>query len=176
MKKIELFWNIVYYGIYTFDVYLRTLMDYLNPFNLIHKMKSVKKFYSNRGVEDVPKLRNRILGNRKTGISSIRSSGLIGGFLVLIECGVLNVFEGISKISLMGEIWKSQTNFITYLIVIVGPALLINHFLLFKKDKYLNYFDEFDKMDESKKRTYYLLGFISVVLIISFFFLSFLLL
>ena len=95
---------------------------------------------------------------------------------MLFECGIINTFEGVSKLSLVEGIWKSKINFIIYIILLVIPALVINNKLLFNNDKYLSYFDSFDKMENNNKNSYYLLSFISVFIIISFFILSFLLL
>ena len=176
MKNIELFWNIVYYGIYKFDVYLRHLVGYLNPFTLIHKIRGVKKYYSEHDVDDVNKVRNRILGNRRTGISSIRSGAAIGGILVLFEYCLFNLIQRITQLSLIENIWQNSSNFITYLVILLLPVILINHLLLFKNDKYLSYFDEFDKMDERKQRRYYLLSLTTILLIIVLFVLSFTLL
>jgi hypothetical protein len=173
IKSIELFWNIVYYGIYNLDVYLRSLLGYLNPFNLFHRMKSVQKFYSDRGLNDVPSLRNRILGNRKTGISIIRSQGAMGGLLVIIEYALFNVIQGITKNHMVMFVFQNKINLIVYLVILIIPTVVINNYLLFRKDKYLKYFDEFDRVDVSKKRKYYCLSFLIVILIASAFFLSF---
>jgi hypothetical protein len=173
MKNIELFWNIVYYGIYRFDIYLRYLVGFLNPFKVIRKIKVVKKYYSAHGVNDMNKLRNRILGNRESGISSIRSGGIIGGVLALIEYGLFNIIQAITGSSLIIKIWESNTNFIVYLICLLLPVVLINNYLLFKEDKYLKYFYEFDKLGIKKKQLYSLISFAAVIIAISFFFLSF---
>ncbi len=176
MKKIELFWNIVYYGIYIFDVLLRNLLGYLNPFSLINKINSVKKFHSAHGVTDMNKFKNRILNNRRTGISSIRSGGTMGGLLVLIEYGLFNIYQAIIGKSLTSDLWENNTNIIVCIIVFLGPVIFINNRLLFKNDKYQNYFNTFDKLEEGAKRNYYMVSLISVALIFSFFFLSFLML
>lgn len=151
MKKFELFWNIVYYGLYRFDVYLRYLVGFLNPFKVIHKIKGVQKCYSAQGVNDMNTLRNQIIGNREFGISSIRSGGIIGGLLVLIEYGLVNIIQKITGSKLIETIWQSNANLIVYLISLLLPVVLINYYLLFKGNKYLKYFDEFDKMGTKKK-------------------------
>lgn len=173
MKNIELFWNIVYYGIYRFDVYLRYLVGYLNPFKAIHKIKGMQQYYSAQGVNDMNKLRNRILGNRESGISSIRSGGAIGGLLALIEYGLINVIQKITGSNLIEKIWQTNTGFIIYLISLLLPVILINNYLLFQRNKYLKYFDEFDELGAKKKQLYSWISFLTVVFIVSLFFLSF---
>ena len=176
IKKIELFWNIVYYGIYHFDVYFRKMIGYLNPFKIIDSIETLRAFRSKNEINNMRSFRNQIFNDKKTGISITRSSSIIGGFIVLFECGIINTFEGVSKLSLVEGIWKSKINFIIYIILLVIPALVINNKLLFNNDKYLSYFDSFDKMENNNKNSYYLLSFISVFIIISFFIFSFLLL
>ncbi len=176
MKKIELFWNIVYYGIYVFDVFLRNLLGYLNPFILINRIKGVKQFHSDQGVTDINKFKNIIFNNPRTGISSVRSGAIIGGVLVLVEYGLFNIFQAISGNDLVVDLWENSTNFSVYLIIFVLPVVFINNLLLFKNDKYLNYFNKFEKLEAGKKRNYILVSLMSLCLIISFFFLSFLLL
>ena len=173
MKSIELFWNIVYYGVYRFDVYLRYLVGYLNPFKAIHKIKGVQEYYTAQGVNDMNKLRNRILEHRESGISSIRSGGVIGGLLALIEYGLINVIQKITGSNLIEKIWQSNTGFIVYLISLLLPVILINNYFLFQRSKYLKYFEEFDKFGAKKKQLYSWISFLTVVIIVSFFFLSF---
>lgn len=174
MKNIELFWNIVFYGIYKFDIFLRYLVGFLNPFKLINKIKGVREYHSKYGVNDMDAFRNRIFNNRLTGISIIWSSATIGGLLILIEYGIFNFIQGVTKKALIEKVWQDSSHFFTYLIILLIPALLINHSLLYKKNKYLQYFEEFDKMLKSKRRKYYFISFISICFIILFFFLSFL--
>lgn len=173
MKNIELFWNIVYYGVYRFDVYLSYLAGFLNPFKAINKIKGVQKYYSTHGVNDINKLRNEILRNRKFGISSIRSDGVIGGLLALVEYGLINIIQKVTGINLVEKIWQNNTSFIIYLLSLLFPVILINNYLLFKKNKYLIYFDKFDKFGTKKKQLYSWICFITVILIVIFFFLSF---
>ncbi len=176
MKNIELFWNIVYFGIYQFDISLRYLIGFLNPFNFINKIKGVQRYHSTYGVNDLNKFRNRIFNSKKSGISSIRSSAIIGGLLVLFEYGLFNFIQGITKKALIANVWEDSSHFFIYLIVLLIPVVLINNYLLFKNDKYLNYFEQFEKEGKRKKSSYYFLSIITVLLFVSFFFLSFLLL
>ena len=173
MKIIELFWNIVYYGIYQFDVFLRYLIGFINPFNFINKNKGIRRYYSAHGVDDMNRFRNRIFNDRRTGISITISNATIGGLLVLFEYGLFNVIQGITKKPLIDKIWQDGFHLFIYLIIMLVPAFLINKNLLFKNYKYLRYFDEFEKLEKSKKQRYYCVSLISVFLIVLFFFVSF---
>lgn len=174
MKNIELFWNIVYFGIYKFDDNLRYYIGFLNPFNFINKIKGVQKYHASFGINDMDEFRNRVFKNKKSGISIVRSNAIISGILVLFEYGLFNCIQTITKKSLISEVWQNGLYFFTYLIILVVPVVFINNYLLFKNDKYLHYFDKFLRTEKGKRRLYYLLSFTTVLLIISFFIISFL--
>jgi hypothetical protein len=176
MKRIEWFWNIVYYNIYRYDVRLRKLFNYLNPFYLINNIPTVKKFHAKHGVDDMNKFANRVLNNPKTGISRTWTGSFMGGLLVLIEYGLFNIFQIIIGISLIQVVLKDIYHFIMYLVILVVPSVLVNNYLLFRKDKYLDYFKEFEIMTDKKKTVYGWLSFFVVILIFSFFMGSFLVL
>ena len=115
------------------------------------------------------KFANRILNNPKSGISSIWSGSFMGVLIVLIEYGLFNIIQGITKKPLIIYIWKDNTHFIIYLILLLGPTLLINNYLLFGKDKFLNYFKEFEMMPKEKKSVYGWLTFLVIAIIFLFF-------
>ena len=176
MKRIEWFWNIIYYNIYMFDTKCRMLFNYLNPFYLINDIPAVKRYHSKNGVPDMNQFANRMLNNSKAGISSIWSGSFMGGLLVAIGYGFFNIFQKILGQSLIKAVWKDSFHFIIYLIILVVPSAIINRYLLFRKDKYLNYFKEFEAMPNKKKSVYGWLTFLVVVLIFSFLIGSFLVL
>lgn len=168
MRKIEWFWNIVYYNVYIFDSKCRKLFNYLNPFYLINKIPAVKKHHAKHGVDDMNKFAERILNNPKSGISSIWSGSFMGGLLVFIGIGLLNIIETIIGRSLIRDVTNSSSHFIIFFVILLGPTILINNHLLFRKDKFLNYFKEFEMMPKEKKSAYGWLTFFVIVLIFSF--------
>jgi hypothetical protein len=173
MQKIERFWNIVYYNIYRFDSKCRKLFNYLNPLCLINNIPVVKRYHSKNGVEDMNKLVNRMLNNPRTGISSIWSGSFMGGLLVAIGYSFFNIFQKILGFSLIESVWENSFHFIIYLIILVVPSAVINRYLLFQKDKCLNYFKEFEAMSDKKKSIYGWMSLFVVILIFTFFILSF---
>ena len=176
MKKIEWFWNIVYYNVYIFDSRCRKLFNYLNPFYLINNIPAVKRHHAKHGVDDMSKFANRILNNPKSGISSIRSGSFMGGLLVFIGIGLINIIETIIGRSVIQDVTDSSSHFIIVFVILIGPTVLINNYLLFRKDKFLTYFKEFEAMPNKKKSVYGWLTLLVVVLIFSFLIGSFLIL
>lgn len=114
------------------------------------------------------KFAERILNNPKSGISSIRSGSFMGVLLVFIGIGLLNTFETISGRSIVRDVTDSSSNFIIFVVILLGPTVLINNLLLFRKDKFLNYFKEFEMMPKEKKSAYGWLTFFVIILIFSF--------
>ena len=84
MKRIEWFWNLVYYNIYRFDSKYRKLFNNLNPFYLLNIIPAINRYHSRNSVDDMNKFANRVLNNPKTGISSIWSGSFMGGLLIAI--------------------------------------------------------------------------------------------
>jgi hypothetical protein len=154
MKRIEWFWNIIYYNVYIFDSECRRLFNYLNPFYFINKIPIVKKHHAKQGVDDMNKFAERILNNPRSGISSIWSGSFMGGLLVFIGIGLLNIIEIIAGRSLIRDVTNSSSHFIIFFVILLGPTILINNHFLFRKDKFLNYFKEFEVMPKERKSAY----------------------
>lgn len=169
MKRIEWFWNMVYYNLYRCDMRLSKLFNYINPFYLLNNLPAIKKYHAKHGVDDMNEFMTNMLNNPKTGFSIILDGSFMGGLFVLIGYGLFNIFQGISGISLDPYIWKDSLHFIIFFIILVIPSVLINNYLLFRKKKYLEYFKEFEKMTDKKKIVYGWMSLIVVISIVSFF-------
>ena len=176
MKMIEWFWNIIFYNLYRFDLRLRELFNYLNPFILINNIPVVKKYHAKQGVDDMNKLANHMLSNPEIGVSIIWTSGFMGVLLVLIEYGIFNIIQILSNRPLIQSVWSDELHFFIFFTLLLAPIILVNQYLLFKKNKYLDYFKEFETMTKRKKTIYAWLSFFAVTIIFSFFIGSFLVL
>src|SRR6185437_14309258 len=173
MGKITWYWNMIHYSVYLFFTNLFTLMNYINPLYYILKISSVKRFYSKRGIDDMQGLTKTVVNNPKVGINSIHSGGLMGGLIVFLLFGIFNYSQVLFSASLGDWVFSNQTNDILFLSGLIIPSLLFNYLILFKRNKFLEYFKEFDTMDASKKTKYYCMSLIVVLFIISFFIVSF---
>ncbi len=176
MKKIEWFWNIIHFNVYRFDLKCRELFNNFNPIYLINKIPAIKRHHAKHGVNDMNKFANSILNNPKIGISSIWSGSFMGGLIVLVEYGIFNIIQGLASLPLIQAIWNDSLYFIIYLILLLIPTVLINNSFLFRKDKYLNYFKEFELMSKNEKTKYGWVSFFVILLVFSFFIGSFLIL
>lgn len=169
MKKVEWFWNLLYYNIYLFDLMLTRWLSFVNPIYWINKIPMVKKHYKKEGINDLNKFINNLSVNAKNGTSSIVAGGSMGILLILIEIGILNILSVIVNNPLLfGEDIISSSKGIVAIALLMIPVIFLNNILLFKKERYLLYFRCFKKMSNAKKRKYAWLSLLSVLLIVFF--------
>lgn len=172
MEKI---WNYVHYSIFNVYKLLYKLLSYIDPFRLIYRIPAVKRFYAKGGINDISKFTDEVAFNdKRTGLGSIWAGSMVGGLLIFFEYGLFNIFQLIIGKSLIQYVWGSGNLY--WLLFIAGLLIIpytINEQLLFKNDKYLNYFDEFDKERKEVKRKMAWISFGIIIGILVFFVLSF---
>jgi cobalamin biosynthesis protein CobD/CbiB len=110
------------------------------------------------GIDNPVEELNKSFKKKDTGISSFRAGGLMILLIVLFCTGIGYFFIGLFRISYFNA---------NIFILVVPITLLFNYFLLFKNNKYLSYFKEFDKMERADKKIW---GWISLLVIFFFFF------
>ena len=100
-----------------------------------------------------------------------------GSFMVILianlDWSIFNLCQFFFQISLSDWIYRSSANEILFLFIIGLPAFILNYFILFKDDKYLEYFEEFDGMTLGEKSKYTWVSVAIVLLILIGFFYSF---
>jgi amino acid transporter len=139
------------------------LFSKINPAELLFKLPCLKRAYAKKGltVDDVRAQLDEVHKRPDWGISSIIAGGIMGGLIVLICFGIANLYSGIIQLPLDLEFYD--------LIAFVVIALVLNYFLLFRRDKYLDYFKEFDKMPREEKRKWAWISSVVIVCILLFF-------
>jgi len=166
---MERFWNIVHYFVYRADYKLHLLFTKINPFTLIHKLPFQKRLYERKGI-DIRNEINEAFKRPDIGLSSIRAGGFMNILVFLICFGLVNFLCGLSQVSIRLRLY--------HFVIFIIASLVVNYFLLFKQDKYLDYFKEFEKMShtEKKKWAWISLGaIIGIILFLigSFFYMSY---
>lgn len=172
MKQIEWFWNLLHYNLYRLDIKASRIFNYLNPIYWINKIPKIRKHYLKHGIDDMNEFMQETFENSKNGSSTIVAGGAMGVLIIFIEVSILNITSGILKYPLYDKEWTISIEIIA-LIILILPAMLLNNFLLFRKDKYLVYFREFAQLPKGKANYYGWLTFISIIAIITFFISSF---
>lgn len=159
-----MYWNMVYYFLNKWEVITQEIFSY--PFLFILRNDKVKKLYNKRGIEDPVATIKDAVNNDKTGINNIIASIHIGGLLVMLEYSIFNFTQAIIGKSLVHYFFKDIISFIIFITLFLAPAGIVNYFLLYRKDKYLNYFKKFDKSFKENTTKY---GWKSFFIVLSFY-------
>ena len=175
---MERIWNYVYYTIFNLYRLLYKFSNYIDPFRLFYKIPKIKKFYAKGGIEDMSKFTEDIVVNNKKYGMNIMIAGIhIGGLLVLLQYGLFNLLQIAIGKSLIQNVWSSGNLYKLFFILsfLILPWI-INENFLFKNDKYLKYFEEFDKESKEIKNKWQWISFAIIFGIFTFFILSFIIL
>lgn len=171
MNAINWHWNLIHYYVFKWITKVYTLLSFIDPIVWFYKIPKVKKFYLNRGIDDVNSfIKKRIFEDPKDGINSIWAGRFMGGIFVLIEIGFFNFFQGILGKALFQYAWDTDKQVITipFIIVLLVLPIAFNRFVLFKDDKYIQYFYSIEKSTSDEKKRYELTAIILLILIWSF--------
>lgn len=141
MKAIETYLNLMHYCFYKTHYKMHLLANKINPFRLIHKIPFQKKRYEKLGI-DIYKEIDRSFGDRKFGLSTTVAGGMLWGVLDIFFFALLLLFNLI----IYGTI--------LHVIIVSLLSGIICYFFVFKNDKYLKYFDEFEKCSKLEKWKY----------------------
>jgi hypothetical protein len=141
---MERFWNIVHYFAYRANYKLHLMFNKINPVLYVYKLPFAKRHFEKKGYDPVDVV-NEAYRRPDIGISQIFSGGLMyalpGIFFVGLHCLYIAFVE-------KPKSWEQ------FLYVFIGYwviSFLINHIFLFRHDKYISYFKEFEKMPRKWK-------------------------
>ncbi|MCC8147078.1 MAG: hypothetical protein LIO93_11745, partial [Bacteroidales bacterium] len=109
---------------------------------------------------------NKIYEDKETGFSSIFSGGVTIGIMGIIFMGIINIISGLFKLDL------DFLPPLLYFIIIFLPAYYATHMLVFRKDKYVKYFYEFEKKSRIWKRSWAWISLAFLITSIAFFYAS----
>ena len=104
---------------------------------------------------------------------TIHAGAFMGILIMNLDWSIFNICQLFFQASLGDWIFKNSTNGILFLIIISIPAFIFNYFILFKNNRYSEYFEEFDKMVLGERRKYTWISVAIVLLIWALFFYSF---
>jgi len=162
--KIERILNILHYCFYIIDVKLHFLSNKINPFVHLGKIPLVKRRLKKQGYNSITEVTNELWINKEDGWSIITSGGVLGASIYGILFSFMQIAEEIYGFDL-------PTKF-TSLLIFGIPIYIVLEIYIWRKDKYLTYFDEFEKWPRKTKRRNVLLSFGYLVGVVIFFFWS----
>ena len=163
MKKFVWLWNLFHYSLFRWEVYAGNIITY--PIRKVLKSEHVRKKYAERGVENPEKIVFNTLNDPDNGVRVILAGTVIIVLTFLLLYGIVNTIIGLISLKMNLEL--------NHFFAMLGGSMLINYFLLFQKNKYLNYFKEFKKMSKPEKNKYGWLSFLVVLSILSLTVISF---
>jgi len=138
------FWNKIYYFTYIFDYHFHLFCNKFFRISPSIMNRIVKDSDKRKKVEEYYKVADEIVQRPDFGISITRAGIVLNGLVLLLCYSTTNYYRGIFQYHLNLKIF----HYLTMLVV----TLVINHFLLFKKSKYLQYFKEFDKLSNRERK------------------------
>jgi len=153
--------NILHYSIYLTHYKLHLLANRFNPFRLLHKLPFQKKKYEELGI-DIDHEVNSAFNNRDYGLSVLVS----GGFLISILFFLIVIF-----FQLITKLLSIEVVLNTYaLIAFAVLSFLICYIYVFHKNRYISYFDKFDRWTKQQKNMCVIISIFFIALIICLFF------
>ena len=148
--KIEILLNIIHYCMYKLEYKLHLLFNKINPFILLGKIPAVKKKFEEQGTTHLEVV-NKIWGDKRYGFSIMISGGALVITLFLMILSVFDILNSLLK-------YPIKSSWLPFAIC-VGLAYTICHFTVFKEDKYIRYFKQFEKWSKKDKWKYGVLSF-----------------
>jgi hypothetical protein len=153
------FWNVVHYFVYKAGYKLHLLFNKINPVLYCYRLTGAKRHFDKKGINPIIEI-NKAWERPDIGLSIMWAGGFMYVLFFLICFGIINLISGILQL-------EFDLKFYHFIILII-ISLLVNYFLLFKKNKYRMYFKEFDKMQKAQKKKWAWIS-LTVILGILFF-------
>lgn len=161
MKQVIYFWNRLYYGMYDcnkrreifmYKIFVHRLIRSL--YNLLHKTKVSKQRDKTNFNKAISALSNPIIG-----------TALMIADILMITFTALLTWASINFMSLLlPSVSLVGVDKITFVIVSVIPVLTINYFFIWRKKKYLEYFELFQKSSKKRNTIWCIISMICFVL------------
>lgn len=157
IKNIEYYINVIHFCLYKAHFKLHTILTRINPINLIHKVPFQKRKYEELGI-DISKEIDKSFSDKNFGISLMFSGGILIALFFFFFISILNIIT-----KLFNQDGVTKMHFLLSVII----ALFFFNFLVYRQDKYLIYFEEFELLSKIKKQLYCFFSF-SVILLVFF--------
>ena len=155
--------NTFNYSIYLILKKFDYLFNKVNPVLLLYKIPFIKKYHEKNGWNPYRE-RAKIWNDKKNGFNIWIAEGILMGVIFGILIGtfmvinnLLNFYEYVPKF---------------YYIVFAGLSLYTCYLFVFKKDKYLGYFKQYERWTKNQKRKYVLISFLAIIATIAYFFMG----
>lgn len=165
MKKVLYIWNRLYYGIYCYHSWSQILLYKILvriPISILCQLGLLNQKHKNENKEV-----RRSLTDEKLSTVILISDATILAFTVLIVCTIAN-FSSL-LIPRLSLVFLNRSSFILIISILVMP---INYFILWRKDKYLEYFKKFHSSTPLKNCIWSIVSIVALIIALLMFILS----
>lgn len=131
----------MYYCFYKFDSNFHLLFNYINPFRLLIYTPFMKKRCKSVNVDLQKEIDYAF--SRNGGISLYRAGFFLFMFTMAFSVSISHFVEGL--------IFFQLKDYFLFYIIVGAISYLFNYNLIHKKNKYIPYFNMFEKYNKSKK-------------------------
>ncbi len=155
--------NLLHWFLYKMHYQIHMLFKRINPFRLIRRLPFQKKRHQRLGI-DIDQEIDKAFGHKEYGFSVLFAGGALVGIVFLFFVS-LTIF-------LLKVIALSKLIGLVYFILVALFSYLLCHLLVFSKDKYLDYFKQYEQYSSQGKLKLAFINFVFIILVLSLFVLS----
>ena len=159
----------MFFNIYIWIVWINRVLEYVNPFYWLNKTTSFKEHKAQHGILNMNRFTDELINNPEKGLVLNEVNYIIGGLFTIIEIDTLGIIMFLFKSSVFNILDSILARIITGVGIIL-IAIRFNHVVLYRNDRYMVYFANFDKLSDNKKLIYGWLCFGIIILIWLLFF------
>jgi hypothetical protein len=157
---MENYLNILHFCFYKAHYRSHFLANKINPFRLLAETTFIKKRLEKKGIMNIENEINKAFEDKNFGLSMTVAGGILWGGIAIFFLSLLMVFN----------VFVFAT--MPYIIACAVLSGVICYFFVFKNDKYIEYFDKYEKWSTVEKRKYSWLTFASIVAVFLLFYLG----
>ena len=172
MEKISWYWNLIHFLFFKIDIYAAKVIT--SPIrwigNAIINTEPFKKRLEKNGSspEEFTKQLRSQNDNPKTSNSIYIAGGVTGSLIGFTIFSLFNLLQIIIDVNYFKYIINNEMYWLVTIFALTIPPLLFNHSILYKNDKYLQYFKKFNKMSKEQRKRDYWISFIVVFSMVIF--------
>lgn len=155
---MENYLNILHFCFYKAHYKSHLFANKINPFRILAEKSFIKKRLENKGIMNIEKEINKAFGDKNFGLSTTVAGGILWGAMSILFFSLLMVFN---------VFIYAITPYVIACSVLSGG---ICYFFVFRNDKYIKYFDKYEKWTKAEKWKNTWLTFASIVAILFLFY------
>lgn len=169
MKYVYYFWNRLYHGLYCYHVSSQLFVH-----KILWPVIKLLYHFNRHGSSNEKLMRKReqdvisAMTNNRFSPNLMMTDTSIIALTTIIILGTINCLTNI-----LPSLSLTSVSFISFMLISGIPAYMINHILIWRKDRYLMYFELFEQDSKTKKNIWMLITLLATISSVVFFIISF---